>query len=222
MRPLSFRCRQLLLIQLLISFPALLAAQTWEAVIAGGRCPAGTPWQFWIHRGRLDRVLFYLEGGGACWTPGTCDLKGRATFDPSVDEQDNPANADGILKLDQPANPFRGWSVVFVPYCTADVHLGTRTVTYEPGITIDHRGAANVRDALAWVKKQLPGLTRIVVAGGSAGAIPTPVYAARLAGMYPTAAVTGIGDGAGGYRSPAIAGILVRWGVKDGLADLPA
>ncbi len=210
-----------LLVMTLIGWPAQAAAQTWEAIHPdGARCARGNPWHFWVHRGSSEKLLFYLQGGGACWLKANCDLAAQPTFDPAVDERDDPSRGGGILELDRPANPFRGWTVVFVPYCTADVHLGGRSVGYD-GVGMDHRGAANVAAALAWVRAHSSGPREIVVAGGSAGAIPVPVYATRLAAAYPTARVTGIGDGAGGYRSPAIPGILRLWGVPAAISDRP-
>jgi hypothetical protein len=213
--------RRWLSVLFLIGWPALGTAQAWQAVHTdGARCAKGGPWHFWVHRGAADKLLFYLQGGGGCWLKANCDLNAQPTFDPTVDERDDPANGDGILKLGRPANPFRGWTVVFVPYCTADVHLGARQVDYD-GVGMDHRGAANVAAALGWVRSSLPGPREIVVAGGSAGAIPVPVYATRLAEAYPRARVTGIGDGAGGYRSPKVPGILRLWGVPGAIGDRP-
>ncbi|MFN0179875.1 MAG: pectin acetylesterase-family hydrolase [Gemmatimonadales bacterium] len=205
----------------LVGWPAMATAQAWQAVHTdGAKCAKGGPWHFWVHRGAADKLLFYLQGGGGCWLKANCDLNDQPTFDSAVEERDHPANGDGILQLDRPANPFRGWTVVFVPYCTADVHLGSRPVDYD-GVGMDHRGAANVAAALRWVQAEVRQPAEIVVAGGSAGAIPVPVYATRLAAAYPRARVTGIGDGAGGYRSPRIPGILRLWGVPGAIGDRP-
>ena len=35
---------------------------------------------------------------------------------------DDPRRMSGLLDLDDPRNPVRNWSIVFVPYCTGDVH----------------------------------------------------------------------------------------------------
>ncbi len=166
-------------------------------------------------------MLVYLQGGGGCWLKANCDLADRPTFDPVVEERDNPANADGILAIDRPANPFRGWTVVYIPYCTGDVHLGARKVDYA-GVAMDHRGAANAAAAIGWIGADIKQPREIVVTGGSAGAIPVPVYATRLAARFPRARVTGIGDGAGGYRAPTIPGILAGWGVRQALSDVAA
>lgn len=206
----------------LVLWPGVGVAQVWQAIqVQAARCAKGTAWNFWVHRGRPDHVLVYLQGGGGCWEKSHCDLKDQPTFDPTVDENDNPATANGVLAVDRTGNPFKGWTVVFVPYCTADVHLGGRKVDYA-GVPMDHHGAANVAAALQWMAKEISKPSDIVVAGGSAGAIPVPVYASRLARQYPQARVTGIGDGAGGYRAPRLPGILAGWGVRQVLADIPA
>ena len=79
-------------------WPGVGAAQVWQAIQAeAARCAKGTPWNFWVHRGRPDPVLVYLQGGGGCWEKSHCDLKDQPTFDPTVDEKDDPATADGVL-----------------------------------------------------------------------------------------------------------------------------
>ncbi len=213
--------RRMLVVLALMLWPGVGVAQVWQAIqVEAARCAKGGPWNFWVHRGQPDRLLVYLQGGGGCWLKANCDLADRPTFDPVVEERDNPANADGILAIDRPANPFRGWTVVYIPYCTADVHLGARQVDYA-GVPMDHRGAGNAAAAIDWIGKEIKQPREIVVAGGSAGAIPVPVYSTRLAARFPRARITGIGDGAGGYRAPRIPGILAGWGVRQSLSDLP-
>ena len=104
--------------------------------------------------------------------------------------------------------------MVHVPYCTGDVHLGSRDVTYEGGLVIRHRGRDNVEAALGWAFKNVgtPGV--VLVAGGSAGSLPSPVYALAMARRYPNARVVQIGDGAGAFR---VAASLTHWGAVDGL-----
>jgi hypothetical protein len=62
----------------------------------------------------------------------------------------------------------------------------------------------------------------VFVTGSSAGAIPSPVVAAQIARHYPRARVVQLGDAGGGYRAPAIPGILARWGATRVLRREPA
>jgi hypothetical protein len=170
--------------------------------------------------------MVYLQGGGACWNGDTCDVDGRATFDPQVDSTDDPARFRGILSLTNAENPVRDYTIVFVPYCTGDTFLGGRTVTYtsgpgsrNPGRTfqIHHVGALDVRSALEWAYANVRNPDIVFVTGSSAGAIPSPVYAAQAAKHYPKARVVQLGDAGGGYRSPAIPGLLEEAGVLEQL-----
>ena len=203
------------------------------ARIAGGRgtgCAHDSSFAFFVHPGDPRRLMVYFQGGGACWNGANCDLQERPTFDPQVDSTDDPTHALGIFDLTNPANPIRDYSMVFIPYCTADLHLGAREVTYtdtvRPGTRrtyrIRHGGAANAGSALAWVYEHYDRPDVVFVAGSSAGAIPSPVFAARIARHYPRARVVQLGDAGGAYRAPAIPGILARWGATQVLRREPA
>ncbi len=201
---------------------------------AGGEetmCSDGSPYRFFVHPGDPSRLLIHFQGGGACWEGENCDLKARPTYDPVVDERDAPAKKDGIFNLSQPENPFAGYSMVFVPYCTGDVHLGNRTTTYDVAatdtteahtVTIRHKGFVNATAVLAWTFANFLRPARIVVTGSSAGAIPSPLYASIIADHYAHAAVVQVGDGAGGYRSDTTStAVIGAWGVADVLQGVP-
>ena len=53
---------------------------------------------------------------------------------------------------------------------------------------------------LDWTYANVSEPEQIFVTGSSAGAIPSPFYAALIADHYTEATVTQLGDGAGGYR----------------------
>lgn len=95
-------------------------------------------------------------------------------------------------------NPFRRYTIVYVPSCTGDVHIGNKTTTYEgPGgreVTIHHRGLANTRAALSWAYRNVQDARRVFVTGCSAGSIASIVYAPYLSEHYPQARVTQLGD----------------------------
>ena len=172
--------------------PSPDGAGAWVA-IAGGPgtgCARDSAFAFFVHSGRSRHLAIYFEGGGACWNAGNCDLEGRPTFDPQVDARDHPSRAGGILDLSDPRNPIRDFSIVFVPYCTGDVFLGSRTATYtvpaapdapERSYRIRHRGSTNTDFVLDWVFAHFPEPDLVFVTGSSAGAIATPLDAVRIA-----------------------------------------
>ncbi|MBL1135963.1 MAG: hypothetical protein HND46_11645 [Chloroflexi bacterium] len=59
--------------------------------------------------------------------------EGSSIFNPTADNDSNNPTAlpGGIFDLENPENPFADYNMVFVPYCTGDVHIGNREATYE-------------------------------------------------------------------------------------------
>jgi hypothetical protein len=206
------------------SIPAGLTAG-WNRV-PGGRgtgCATGGEFAFFVRPGDPRKLFVYFQGGGACSNARACDARGKPTFDPRVDSTDAPQRGGGLLDLADARNPVADRTILYVPYCTGDVHLGDRDTTYAPGVRIRHNGAANAAAALTWLFARYPAVETALVAGGSAGAIPSPVFAARVARRYPRARVVQLGDGAGGYRGAGVTTTLAAWGATTALRrDDPA
>lgn len=210
-----------------------LEVGVWTTLSPGGdtMCALGTPYSFHVRPAESDKLLVFFNGGGACWFGAICDPMLQPTYVPLAElEHNNPAaNPAGIFDFDNPENPFADYNMVFVSYCTGDVHLGDATVTYEvPAmegvdaheVTIHHNGFNNSMSALMWVVDNYESLDTIFVTGSSAGSIASPFYAALLADAYPDSAIIQLGDGAGGYRSAGIPSILETWGFLDLVAAL--
>ncbi len=206
----------------------------WNRIEPGGEsiCSTGTPYAFYFHPGNVDKIMVYFDGGGACWFRENCDpnLK-TVTHTPYViDSIDNPglkrtgitgASWGGIFDFDNPDNPVRDYSILMVPYCTADTHLGSKVSTYRQDtldpVTIDihHKGFINTMTALNWLDSLIDEPTQLFVTGVSAGSLASPVYASFLADQYPQAQVIQLGDASGGYQSDAIGDVFNAWGGDD-------
>ncbi len=193
--------------------PAQTAAPAWQRIEPGGAttCADGSPYHFFVRDGDPARLTVFFQGGGACWSGATCDPQGHPSYRPSLASTGDPP-AHGIFATERDDNPFAADTVLFVPYCTGDVHLGDRVQRYRlpvgsrhPGRTlrIQHKGAVNAAAALDWLFRHAAAPARIFVAGSSAGAIAAPFYAVRLAAWAPEARVSVLADGAGGYRRSA-------------------
>jgi hypothetical protein len=118
--------------------PAAADTAGWKAIEGGhgtGCATDATPYEFYVHEGDPKRLAIYFQGGGGCWNSKNCGLDGQKTFENAVDDGDRPwvnkAGAGGILDASNPANPLREFTIVYAPYCTADVHLGVRTERFE-------------------------------------------------------------------------------------------
>src|SRR5262249_13825800 len=136
-------------------------------------CIKGTPYHFFVKRGSVNKLLMYYQGGGACWDGLTC---GAPTCDASVDPSgnDNPNNTPaGFFDLSNPQNPFRDWNIVFVPYCSCDLHFGDATQDYPTNTTpvhIEHHGYQNSRVAENFPRQHFVSPDQVFVTGSSAGA----------------------------------------------------
>jgi hypothetical protein len=196
----------------------------------GTGCAFDSVYAFRVRPGLPDKVLILLNGGGACWRAQDCDPKGKPTYTMEADSANDASVRTGILDVANPANPVREFTMVFVPYCTGDMHLGTREVDYEvkgPGgatrtFAVRHGGAANVESVLDWVYANVKSPRLIYVAGLSTGALASAVYASKIARHYPRARVVQLGDAAGAIRSEMAPEILAGWGATDYLHDDPA
>jgi len=211
------------------ALPATQAAAPesyWKEVPGGPgtMCGTGGRFSFWVHGENPRHFLILLGAGGGCWNPATCG-GGRPTTDFTSDLSDFPART-GILAA-RADNPLRGYSVILIPYCTGDVHLGTREVTYGHDSTgtgglsfvIHHNGRNNARAALKWAFRMVKDPAVIVVAGVGAGAIASPMVAELVAEHYPNTRVVQLGNGTGGFRAAAIPGILENWGVPTAMRE---
>lgn len=207
-------------------------APGWTRVGAQGSavCSDGSDYDFFVRKADPTKLLVYLQGGGACWFGENCSLERDPTYRHEIGDTD-PAAADGIFALDHPENPFAGHSMVYIPYCTGDVHIGDATQSYEVAateeseahqVTIEHRGRRNAMHVLTWTFHNFPNPESVFVTGSSAGSIPSPYYAAKVAERYPEARVEQLGDGAGGYRRTTEVTVLPHemWGTLDAIDDL--
>lgn len=186
-------------------------------------CADGGAYSYWIHRGASDKVVFFLEGGGACIDAITCAFDSR-TYRSKIDAEDDPNGmSSGIFDFSNARNPLADYSFVFAPYCTGDVHLGNATHVYGPQLTVQHKGSVNAAAALTALTQQFPNATQLVVAGESAGSVPTPMYAGLAHDLLPNAAITVLADGSGAYPDDPTVNTRVGevWGTAKAIPPWP-
>ncbi len=166
-------------------------------------CGNGSQFKFWVYDSPSSQnMLVSFEGGGACWDYETCSgqagILGAANPNGVPDDYITQFKAQYVSPLVngadpgiplRPLNPIvtDGWDVVYVPYCTGDVHVGNNVVTYEdpsgqnPPITWRHVGFHNTRSALQYLATRFPSVNKLLVTGFSAGGVATAAgyYEAR-------------------------------------------
>ncbi len=193
----------------------------WERVDAPADCMCadGSAWSYFVRDSSETKVMFFLEGGGACFTAQMC-AKGSDTYKQVVGQEGGFAETEGVFDLDNPKNPFADYSIVFVPYCTGDVHGGSVTKDYGDGVVVQHKGFVNGSTAMTALLERFPDATEVVVAGVSAGSFPTPAYAGLIADSLPNASVRVIADGSGAIPD-AMGAVSSNWGLLEALPQWP-
>lgn len=199
-------------------------AGAWEQHVPGGDCQCGdgSEFSFWSRAADPEKVLLYFQGGGACFSLETCD-PADPTYTLVADGSQATASDSGVFALDNPDNPFRDWSIVFVPYCTGDVHLGDNTTTYGPGVTVNHKGYVNAKAAFDYMVDAFPDAAEVFVTGSSAGGVPAPLFGGLASDAYPEADVAVLADASGAYpdNPPVNEAIGTLWGTYNNVPDWP-
>ncbi len=199
-------------------------AGPWEQVAGGDECMCadGSDYSFWVREADPERVVFYLEGGGACFTAASCSFT-DGTYSVTTGESDDPTGAGGIFDFTNPANPLAGSSFVAAPYCTGDVHIGNNVHQYSEDLTVHHNGFVNASRALAELHARFPDATEVVVAGSSAGSVAAPFFGGLVSDLYPDAKVSVVADASGAYPSNPVINATIGslWGSFSVVPDWP-
>ncbi|WNG26030.1 hypothetical protein F0U62_19880 [Cystobacter fuscus] len=169
----------------------------WSKVeLPGTTCGNGSQYKFFVHRSTTgsQNLLFFFEGGGACWDYDTCSGRagviGAANPNGITDDymtQFTAKYVSPIVNGADPGLPFRSrtdiatkdWNIVYLPYCTGDVHVGNNVATYadqtgqQPPLSWHHSGYKNSLAAINYAKNQFPNVQKLLVTGFSAGGTAT-------------------------------------------------
>jgi hypothetical protein len=107
-------------------------------------------------------------------------------------------------------NPVRDWNFVFVPYCTGDVHAGTRTNVLVEGIDGPQQfvGRLNMEAFLQRLVPTFPNVERVLLTGESAGGFGSAANALLVQRAFDTVPVHLIDDSgppmSGAYLAPCL------------------
>ncbi len=209
-------------VALAAAFGTLVYAQSssgdWREIsVPGLVCSDGSPWKFYAARGNSQKVVVDFQGGGACWNDASCDPKNNL-YQRTLNKGDIEY-AQGIYNRASSANPLKGWSHVFVPYCTADLHWGNSEQKYSSG-TIQHQGALHAKAALEYTYKNYPFAQNVFVTGCSAGSYGAAMWAPHIMQHYDKARVALLGDSGLGVTTSAFANLAFNsWKPGDAIPD---
>lgn len=178
---------------------ALPQCGEWVKVeIPGTLCGDGSQYKFFVnYSNKSNNVALEFEPGGACWDYDSCTGNGgtRGAANPNGIADDHMTNYQYLNLLRRSNdNPVQNYNLIFVSYCTGDLHSGSNTITYtgapatgdagagEGGadagdagtnsIVFHHAGHANTMAVVDWVKKTFSAkasIPKLLVTGCSAG-----------------------------------------------------
>lgn len=177
-------------------------AKDWQLIPLNEKayCSDSSDYFIFSKKGKSDNLIIHFAGGGACWDDYTCsrpfnlwkgiqlgighELNGYYI---STATKNVPLYIGGLLS-DKDKNPINDWNMVYIPYCTADLHLGDATRTYinEKGdsTSFHHNGSNNIKAALDWVYKIYGKQQKVLVTGDSAGGYAAMIYTEQIAKQY--------------------------------------
>jgi hypothetical protein len=166
------------------------SARSWERwEIDGAFCGDGSRYPIFLDIQDPRKVSFEFMGGGACWNHATCYGPTPMSIMRALPF---PLVTRSSFSSDSPVHsPVSDHSVVYLPYCTGDVHIGRHTVRFNTGFQAHQVGGLNLERALAQLgssgRLDLNAVTDVVVSGSSAGAIGALLHFARIGSMFPAA-----------------------------------
>jgi hypothetical protein len=189
------------------------------------QCMQGSEYRYFARRGSVNKLLMYYQGGGACWNNFTCggtDI--GAVCKTSAADDDPNSFSSGFADLSNENNPFRDWNIVFVTYCTCDVHFGDATVEYVglPDITVQHKGYHNSKVAEKWAREHFLNPEEVFVTGSSAGAYGAWFNGPLLHEVWPASQVHVLADaGNGVITTDFLQNEFSNWNFVANLPDIP-
>ncbi len=170
--------------------------------------------------------------GADCTINGDATCTGGGTCGPYFSNDNPDLIGTGFADSSDPDNPFKDWHVVFVTYCTGDVHWGNSEVDYN-GVnppTIQHRGRINAMVGEKFAREHFPNPDEVFVTGSSAGSYGALFNSAFLMDeVFPASSFNVLGDaGIGVITKGWIDSSFGNWGVDGTLPkfipalDVPA
>ena len=175
--------------------------EQWESykVDGGPACSDGSPFRFYLKKGRDPRhLVLHFAGGGTCWNKTTCgDSLATSIFNFSFYTR---TLDDFSLPRGWYEEPLKDATVVAIPYCTGDLYVGNQ-VQFYPDV-VYHVGAQNTAAVLNWLSTAFEASPqKVLLTGCSAGGYGALFYGQAIGDLFPQAAVSVVAEGALGVIS---------------------
>lgn len=181
------------------------------------QCMQGDDYRYFAKRGNVNKLVMYYMGGGACWDNLTCAVPTCSTSPPDSLN----GFSSGFADLTNENNPFRDWHIVFVSYCTCDIHFGDATQEYGD-LTVEHKGYHNSKVAEKWAREHFLNPEEVFITGSSAGAYGAWFNAPLLHEVWPASQLHVLADaGNGVITADFLQNEFSNWNFDANLPDIP-
>jgi len=152
------------------------------------RCTFGAEMKVAVHPGTANKVMLFMEGGGAEWPGGGFAVALNFPWD------------IGFKSFDE-ENPLHDWSFVYLPYCDNSIHSGDSEAFYG-GRMHYHHGARQIAAAVTLMLELFPNPEKILVAGSSAGGYGTFIGWGLVKSQYMNTDTYIMNDSGTGFWNP--------------------
>lgn len=229
-----------------IALSFLLASATAQAPLAlhlfdpaaspSARCLDGSRAGYYYRASpsNSSKWVVFLQGGGSCATYADCLARAASDLGSSKRWAPTFVDADNLLSVDPTVNPaFSEAHHVFLPYCTGDVHIGSRVAPLNASWPFYFSGHHNVLALLRALTGGGPlggafsAAASLLLAGSSAGGMGTLLNAEAVKAGLPASVALSLAP-QGGWFFPEVSpypiwaagGNAPVWAVLEGVAAL--
>jgi len=174
----------------------------WKLVkVSGAYCGNGAPVNMasFPSPEPTGKLLIYLQSGGACWDDVTCDYNSAVYTSTGITDSDVLRDAEvtataGVLDRTSQSNSFRNDDFAYIPYCTGDVHSGSKTQAGSTGVR--HSGGQNL---LVFIEQgilpKFPDIDEVYLVGASAGGFGSIIMYESIKDLFGAIPVHLLSDG---------------------------
>ncbi len=163
----------------------------------GAVCSDGSRYHALFRKGRENRLVIVLDGGGmifdrasAAFPSGDAFVEGELSFyDAWCKPSKNAYARLGMFHEKCRKGPFHGWTLLYVPYATGDFHGGDGDFTYtaqDGSEKVFHaRGSRNLHLCIDFIRQFCPAPEKLAVLGCSAGGFGTAFAGNDILDRFP-------------------------------------
>lgn len=158
--------------------PISAPANTWTWVdFPDSKCADGSATGIGVNiNPNSDRLVIFFEGGGSCWDYDSCWVQSMSVnldgYTGADFTKDKPYSSIPLFDRANANNPLSDASYVYVPYCTGDVHSGTKMTPLASKTATKDTYFWGYNNVSAYLQRLVPTFDfadRVWVSGWSAG-----------------------------------------------------